>query len=60
MEEIFETELMAENKADLIRQCDEYLAAMQQIHEQIVKDQEEIDRTTAETWAILAQLRKAA
>lgn len=60
MEEIFDTELTAENKAELIKQCDEYLAAMQQIHEQMVKDQEEIDRTTAETWAILAQLRKVA
>lgn len=60
MEEIFDTELTAENKAELIKQCDEYLAAMQQIHEQMVKDQEEIDRTTAETWAILTQLRKVA
>lgn len=60
MEEIFDAELTAANKADLIKQCDEYLAAMQQIHEQMVKDQEEIDRTTAETWAILAQLRKVA
>ncbi len=60
MEDIFDAEITAEKKAELIREFDEYLAAMQRIHEQMVKDQEEIDQITAETWAILAQMRKAA
>lgn len=60
MEDVFDAELTPENKAELIRQFDEYLEAMQRIHEQMVKDQEEIDRTTAETWAILARMPKVA
>ncbi|MGH9841295.1 MAG: hypothetical protein ACREEM_21275 [Blastocatellia bacterium] len=60
MEDIFDAEITAEKKAEIIREFDGYLAAMQRIHEQMVKDQEEIDRITAETWAILAQMRKAA
>ena len=49
MEEIFDSELSAEKKAELMKQCDQYLAAMQQIHEHMVKEQEEIDQITAET-----------
>lgn len=60
MEDIFDSELSAEKKAELIKQCDEYLTAMERMHEQMVQEQEEIDRITAETWTILAQMRKAA
>lgn len=60
MEDIFDSELSAEKKAELIKQCDEYLTAMQRTHEQMVKDQEEIDQITTDTWKILAQMRKAA
>ena len=60
MEEIFDSELSAEKKAELMKQCDQYLAAMQQIHEHMVKEQEEIDQITAETWEILTRMRKAA
>lgn len=60
MEEIVDSELSTEKKAELIKQCDEYLATMQQMHEKMVKEQEEIDRITAETWAVLFQMRKAA
>ena len=60
MEEIIDSELSVEKKAEIIKQCDTYLAAMQQMHEQMMKEQEEIDRITAENWTILAQMRKAA
>jgi hypothetical protein len=60
MEDIFDAEITAEERAEFIRQFDEYLASMQKIHEQMENDQEEIDRITAETWTILDQMRKAA
>ena len=60
MEDIFDSELSAEKKAELVKQCDDYLAAMQRTHEQMVKEQEEIDQITADTWTILARMRKAA
>ncbi len=60
MEDIFDTELTAEKKAELIKQFDEYLEAIDRIHEQMVREQEEIDRVTAETWAILARMPKIA
>ena len=60
MEDILDTELTAEKKAELIKQFDEYLEAIDRIHQQMVKEQEEIDRITAETWVILAQMPKIA
>jgi hypothetical protein len=47
MEDILDTELTAEKKAELIKQFDEYLEAIE-------------DRITAETWAILARMPKIA
>lgn len=64
MEDIFDTELTAEEKAELIKKCDQYIEATQRILDRIGKDWEEIDRINAETRAILArlqdQMRKAA
>lgn len=60
MEDIFDSDLNAEEKAKIIKQCDEYLAAIDRIHEESVEEQKKIDKITAETWAILRQLRKAA
>ena len=60
MEDIFDAELTEKKKAEIIRQIDEYLEAMDRTHEQIVREQEEIDRITAETWAILARMPKIA
>lgn len=60
MDNIFDTELTPQEKADFIKQCDEYLEKLQRLHEQMARDQEEIDRTTAATWELLAQMRKAA
>lgn len=60
MEDIFDSELSAEKKAEIIKQCDEYLVMMQRIHEQMVEEQKEIDQITADTWTILARMRKAA
>lgn len=60
MEDIFDADLTAEKKAELIKQFDEYLEAIDRIHEQMVREQEEIDRITAERWAILARMPKIA
>ena len=60
MEDTFDAELTEEKKAEIIRRFDEYLEAIDRIHEQMVREQEEIDRITAETWAILARMPKIA
>ncbi|MGH9837022.1 MAG: hypothetical protein ACREBD_28470 [Blastocatellia bacterium] len=60
MEDTFDVELTAENKAKFIKQLDHYLEALRGMLEQMARSREEIDRNKAETWALLAQMRKAA
>ncbi|MFN7948425.1 MAG: hypothetical protein U0Z53_23945 [Blastocatellia bacterium] len=60
MEDTFDTELTAEQKAEIRRQIDWYLEAMRRILAEMSKDRAEIDRLKAETWEMLDQMRKAA
>ena len=60
MEDIFDSEITPKKKAEIIKQCDEYLAAIDRIFAQMAKDREEIDRLSAHTEMMLAQMRKAA
>ncbi len=58
MENVVETEMTAEKKADFIKQCNEYFAAIGQILAQIDKDEAEVERLNAETRGMLAGLRQ--
>lgn len=60
MEDIFDTKLTAEEKAEILKKCDEYIEATHRILEHMQRDWDEIDKVDAETSAILAQMRKAA
>jgi hypothetical protein len=64
MEDLLKFELTSDDPAEISRLLDKYLQALRRILEQIEKDEEVIDRNTAETWLILNQLqdqmRKAA
>jgi len=57
MEDLFKLELTSDDPAEISRLLDQYLQAMRRILEQIEKDEEVIDRNTAETWLILNRLR---
>ena len=60
MENIFDSELSEEKKAEIIKQCDESLKAIYRIFEQMEKEEQEIDRLNGETRAMLNLMRKAA
>jgi len=60
MEDIFDAEITAEKKAELIKKCDEYFTAIRHILEKMAEDEEEIDRINGRTRAMLDQMRKAA
>jgi len=60
MENAFDAEITTEQKAEIIKMLDEYTEKFQHIHEQMVRDQEEIDRLNAESWAFLKQIREFA
>lgn len=60
MDNILEFELTSDDPAEINKLLDRYIEALTRIHEQVEKDQAEIDRLSAETWALLAQMRKAA
>lgn len=57
MVEIFDPEVKVSNRAEFVKQLNLLLEALSRIQEQMAKDQEEIDRNNAETWALLAQMR---
>jgi hypothetical protein len=60
MDKTFDDQLTNEDKAELKTQFDQYLAALRRTLEQMAADRQEIDRLKAETWEMLAQMRKAA
>lgn len=60
MDNTLNFELTSDDPEEINRLLDLYIAALTQIHEKMKQDQQEIDRLTAETWTILAQMRKAA
>jgi hypothetical protein len=59
MENTIATEVALETPADYEAAIEQCLAEMQRLHEQIVRDQEDIDRLRAETKALLAELKAA-
>jgi hypothetical protein len=59
MENTSATEVALETPADYEAAIEQCLAEMQRLHEQIVRDQEDIDRLRAETKALLAELKAA-
>jgi hypothetical protein len=59
MENTITTEVALETPADYEAAIEQCLAEMQRLHEQIVRDQEDIDRLRAETKALLAELKAA-
>jgi thiamine biosynthesis lipoprotein ApbE len=60
MEDIFDSELSAEKKAEIVQECDKYLKAIDSIFKQMEKDEQDIERLNAETRAMLNQMREAA
>jgi hypothetical protein len=60
VDKTFDDQLTSEDKAELKAQFDQYLAALRRTLEQMAADRQEIDRLKAETWEMLAQMRKAA
>ncbi|HWQ32326.1 MAG TPA: hypothetical protein VNQ79_05545 [Blastocatellia bacterium] len=59
MEDTFESGLSSKDQVELKKLIEEYLEAFRRIHEQMTRDQMEIDRLKAETWVMLDQMRKA-
>ncbi len=57
MEEIFEMEIDAKKHETQLEQLDQYLLAIQQNTEEILKRRAELDRNKAETRAIIDQIR---
>ena len=57
MDKTLEFELTSDDPAEIGKLLDQYIDALDQIHKEIVKDREEIDRINAENVTILAQLR---
>jgi hypothetical protein len=60
MDKTLKFELASDDPEEINRLLDQYIEAFAGIHQKIEKDQIEIDRITAETWDLLAQLQKAA
>jgi hypothetical protein len=59
MENTITTEVSLKTPADYEAAIDQCLAEMQRLHEQMERDQEDIDRLRAETKALLAALKAA-
>ena len=59
MENTITTEISLKTPADYEAAIDQCLAEMQRLHEQMERDQEDIDRLRAETKAILGALKAA-
>ena len=59
MEDTFESGLSSKDQVELKKLIEEYLEAFRRIHEQMTRDQMEIDRLKAETWVMFDQMRKA-
>ena len=57
MDKILELELTSNDPAEISQLLDQYIEALDRIHEEMVKDREEIDRINAENTANLAYLR---
>jgi hypothetical protein len=57
MDKTLEFELTSDDPDEISKLLDQYIEALDQIHKEMVKDREEIDRINAENIAILAQLR---
>ena len=59
MENTIATEVSLKTRADYQAAIEQCLAEMQRLHEQMERDQEDIDRLRAETKALLAALQAA-
>jgi hypothetical protein len=59
MEHTATTEGSLKTPADYEAAIEQYLAEMQRLHEQIARDQDDIDRLRVETTALLAALKVA-
>jgi hypothetical protein len=59
MENTIATEVSLKTRADYKAAIEQCLAEMQRLHEQMARDQEDIDRLRAETKALLAALQAA-
>jgi hypothetical protein len=59
MENTITTEVSLKTPADYEAAIDQCLVEMQRLHEQMERDQEDIDRLRAETKALLAALKAA-
>lgn len=59
MADTITTEVSLKTPADYEAAIDQCLAEMQRLHEQMERDQEDIDRLRAETKALLAALKAA-
>ena len=59
MENTIATEVSLKTRADYQAAIEQYLTEMQRLHEQMERDQEDIDRLRAETKALLAALQAA-
>jgi len=59
MENTIETEVSLRTRADYKAAIEQCLTVMQRLHEQMERDQEDIDRLRAETKALLAALKAA-
>jgi hypothetical protein len=57
MENTITTDVSLKTPADYEAAIDQCLAEMQRLHEQMERDQEDIDRLRAETKALLAALK---
>lgn len=60
MEDIFDSELSAEKKVEIVQECDKYLKAIYRIFEEMEKEERDIDRLNAETRAMLNQMQRIA
>lgn len=58
MEDEFKLDLTREEAIKMDEQIEQMLAAMRNANEQMARDQIEIDRLKAETWALLADLQR--
>ena len=56
MDKSLKFELTGDDPAEINRLLDRHIEAFAGIHQKIEKDQKEIDRITAETWDLIAQL----
>jgi hypothetical protein len=60
MDKTFDDQLTSEDKDELKAQFNQYLADLRRTLDQMAAERQEIDRLKAETWEMLARLRKAA